>query len=173
MKKTAIYQRKRLHTSRGFNKWVQSPRWFVGFWIAVGVCLSVSSAADGPTAELTAGCSGGISGGSFGVTLRRGGEIVRWHMPSRHQEPEEFPMRSNPALTEQLLGEFDAIGFEQIDYQKKGDTTCSLSSGDGDTVHRVSWPIGDSEAPAKVTALARRIRALLDDASTSGTVPIE
>jgi len=39
MKKTAIYQRKRLHTSRGFNKWVQSPRWFVGFWIAVGVCL--------------------------------------------------------------------------------------------------------------------------------------
>ncbi len=39
MKKTAIYQRKRLHSSRGFNKWVQSPRWFVGFWIAVGVCL--------------------------------------------------------------------------------------------------------------------------------------
>jgi hypothetical protein len=41
MKKTAIYQRKRPHASRAFNKWVQSPRWFFGFWIAVGVCLIV------------------------------------------------------------------------------------------------------------------------------------
>ena len=41
MKKSAIYQRKRPGASRLSNKWIQSPRWFLGFWIAVGVCLIV------------------------------------------------------------------------------------------------------------------------------------
>ncbi len=41
MKKTAIYQRKRPEAPRWFNKWVQSPRWFAGFWIAVAACLVV------------------------------------------------------------------------------------------------------------------------------------
>jgi hypothetical protein len=41
IKKSAIYQRKRPHTARWYNRWVQSPRWFWGFWIAVGVCLAV------------------------------------------------------------------------------------------------------------------------------------
>ncbi len=41
MKKTAIYQRKRADAPWWFNKWVQSPRWFAGFWIAVAVCLLV------------------------------------------------------------------------------------------------------------------------------------
>lgn len=41
MKKTAIYQRKRVGGSQWFNKWVQSPLWFLGFWIAVLVCLAV------------------------------------------------------------------------------------------------------------------------------------
>jgi len=142
--------------------------------LAMGACLFAGSAAAEPEASVTAGCVGGISGGSFGVTIRRGGEIVRWHTSSRHEEPEEFPLESNLESTAALFGELDAIGFEQIDYQEKGDMTCSLSSGGGsNATHRVSWPIGDSEAPAKVTALARRIRALLDDASTSGTVSIE
>ncbi len=39
MKKTAIYQKKRPKASRMSNRWIQSPRWFLGFWIAVGVCL--------------------------------------------------------------------------------------------------------------------------------------
>ena len=41
MKKSALYQRKRPGASRLSNKWIQSPRWFLGFWIAVGVCLIV------------------------------------------------------------------------------------------------------------------------------------
>jgi hypothetical protein len=142
-------------------------------WIAIGVCIFASSVAGDPVAHVTAGCAGGISGGSFGVTMRRGGEIVRWHTSSRHEEPEEFSLRSNVELTEAVFGELDAIGFEQIDYQQTGDMTCSLSSGDSDATHRVTWPIGDSEAPAKVTALAKRIRELLDDAANAGTVPIE
>ncbi|MFT5142246.1 MAG: hypothetical protein ACI80V_002847 [Rhodothermales bacterium] len=44
MKQTAIYQRKRPTASPGFNKWVQSPRWFTGFWIAVVGCLAVFGA---------------------------------------------------------------------------------------------------------------------------------
>ncbi len=41
MKKTAIHQTKRRDDPRWFNKWVQSPRWFLGFWIAVAVCLAL------------------------------------------------------------------------------------------------------------------------------------
>lgn len=41
MQKQAIYQRKRPGGSEWFNKWVQSPLWFLGFWIAVAVCLIV------------------------------------------------------------------------------------------------------------------------------------
>ncbi len=41
MKQRVIYQRKRPGASRWFNKWVQSPRWFAGFWIAVAACLVV------------------------------------------------------------------------------------------------------------------------------------
>jgi hypothetical protein len=137
-------------------------------WVVAGACLLANSAAGDPASFVTAGCAGGISGGSFGVTLRRGGEIVRWHTASRHEDPEEFPMRSNSELTDEMLGELDAIGFEKIDYQKKGDMTCSLSSGNGDATHLVSWPIGDSEAPAKVASLAKRIRALIDDPGNSG-----
>lgn len=142
-------------------------------WIATSAWVLASSAAGGPLAYVTAGCAGGISGGSFGVTMRRGGEIVRWHASSRHREPEEFPLQSNFELTEKLFDELDAIGVEQIDYQQTGDMTCSLSTGESDATHRVSWPIGDSEAPAKVTALAKKIRALLDDPASSEPVPSE
>jgi hypothetical protein len=41
VQKTAIYQKKRPGASRWANKWVQSPRWFLGFGIAVLVCLVV------------------------------------------------------------------------------------------------------------------------------------
>ena len=44
MKHSAIYQKKRPTASRWFNKWVQSPVWFFGFWIAVAVCLVVYAA---------------------------------------------------------------------------------------------------------------------------------
>ena len=41
VQKTAIYQKKRPGASRWANKWIQSPRWFLGFGIAVAVCLVV------------------------------------------------------------------------------------------------------------------------------------
>ena len=40
MKAAAGRQRKRADGPRWFNKWVQSPRWFYGFWISVAACLS-------------------------------------------------------------------------------------------------------------------------------------
>lgn len=142
-------------------------------WIATGACLFASSAAAGPATEVSASCSTDVGGGRFGVTLRRGGEIVRWHASARYEDPEEFPMRSNPALTDPLLDEVDAMGFEQIEYQKTGDLTCSLVSGVGDSAHRVSWPLGDRNAPARVRQLASRIRALLDDSANLELQPTE
>ncbi len=130
-------------------------------------------AAADPIVEVTSDCRGGPGGGSFGVTLRGDGEIFRWHAASRHEEPEEIPMRSNPDLTRELIAELGEIGFEQIDYRKTGDTTCSLSSRSGETPHRVSWPIGDLEAPEKIRELAKRIRGLVDDPSRAEPLPVE
>ncbi len=39
VQKRAIHQTKRPDTSRWANKWIQSPLWFMGFGIAVAVCL--------------------------------------------------------------------------------------------------------------------------------------
>jgi hypothetical protein len=41
VQKTAIYQKKRAGASRWANKWIQSPQWFLGFAVAVAVCLIV------------------------------------------------------------------------------------------------------------------------------------
>lgn len=41
MKKTLIFQRKRPGSTLWFNKWVQSPAWFIGFWAVVAICLAV------------------------------------------------------------------------------------------------------------------------------------
>ena len=41
MKQTAIYQKKRAHHSKWFNKWIQSPRWFLGTGIASLLVLSI------------------------------------------------------------------------------------------------------------------------------------
>ena len=41
VQKRAIYQKKRAGASRWSNKWIQSPQWFMGFGIAVAVCLVV------------------------------------------------------------------------------------------------------------------------------------
>ncbi len=38
---TKGYPTKRAGASRWANTWVQSPRWFAGFWIAVALCLAV------------------------------------------------------------------------------------------------------------------------------------
>jgi len=41
IQKRAVYQKKRPGASRWANKWIQSPQWFLGFGIAVAVCLVV------------------------------------------------------------------------------------------------------------------------------------
>lgn len=41
MKKTAVYQKKRPQASRLSNRWIQSPRWFLGFLIVAGACLLI------------------------------------------------------------------------------------------------------------------------------------
>lgn len=41
VQKTAGRSTKRPGTTRWANTWVQSPPWFLGFWIAVAVCLTV------------------------------------------------------------------------------------------------------------------------------------
>ncbi|MDZ4698175.1 MAG: hypothetical protein SH809_00600 [Rhodothermales bacterium] len=44
MRKTAIYQRKRVNTPGWLNIWVQSPTWLLGFLAAVAVCVAVYGA---------------------------------------------------------------------------------------------------------------------------------
>ena len=62
MKQTAIHQTKRAHHSQWFNKWIQSPKWFVGFGIACLVSVVVY-AINAATSELDSGNVWGISYG--------------------------------------------------------------------------------------------------------------
>lgn len=144
--------------------------------ITTGVFLLANLGASADTAgsmsEVTASCEADVGGGRFGVTLRRGGEIVRWHAAARFDDPEEFPLQPNPALTDALIGEVDAMAFGEIEYRKTGESTCSLISVVGDTAHQVSWPLGDPAAPEKVRELASRIRALLEEPADSKLEPM-
>lgn len=117
-----------------------------------------------PDDALDSRCEGGPGGGGFGVTVRRSGDIVRWHTPSFHEEPEEFPIGTDAKLAAELFAEADEIGFASIVYSEKGNMTCALRADAAGTMHEVSWPIGSRDAPGRVVSLADRIRALVSTA---------
>lgn len=142
-------------------------------WRSVAIPCAVLVLCAGPVRagagdSITSGCRGGAGGGGFGVTVARDGEITRWHAPAFFSEPDEYPMRPDPALAARLFAELEAIGFAKTAYAKTGDMTCSLSLRAGDDVHEVSWPMGDPDAPAAVLEIARRIRELVDDPEITG-----
>ena len=62
MKQTAIYQKKRAHHSKWFNKWIQSPRWLVGTGIT-GLVALVIYAINALFSELHPGNAWGMSYG--------------------------------------------------------------------------------------------------------------
>ncbi len=68
MKKRAIYQQKRPHAPRWFNRWVQSPRWFLGFWIVVVLCL-VTYAANAWFGRVHPSSAWGLSYGTAAALL--------------------------------------------------------------------------------------------------------
>ena len=68
MKQTAIYQKKRAHHSKWFNKWVQSPRWFFGAGIACLVALSIY-AINAMVGELDPGNTWGLGYGIAAAVL--------------------------------------------------------------------------------------------------------
>ncbi len=72
MKKTAIYQPKRPGAPGWFNKWVQSPRWLIGFAIVATLCLAVYSVGamyGQTTAGSTLGMSYGVAAAIAGVAV--------------------------------------------------------------------------------------------------------
>ncbi len=139
----------------------------------VALLLTVASGggADPGSDEISSSCRGGAGGGGFGVTVRRGGEIVRWHVPTFFSEPEEVPMRSNAEMSRDLFEELSEIGFAGIEYEKKGDMTCTLSLRSRAGMHAVSWPMGDPNAPTRLRDIARRIRHLVDIPANTSVRP--
>jgi len=72
MKKAAIYQQKRAGAPGWFNKWVQSPRWLLGFAIVATLCLAVYAAGTvygQSTAASTLGMAYGIAAAIVGVAV--------------------------------------------------------------------------------------------------------
>jgi hypothetical protein len=112
----------------------------------------------GPT-QLSATCSGGVTGGGTGVSLARDGALYRWSRRAAGAPPESTFVRSDPALAAAAFAELDAMRFASIEYSNPSNVTCSLGTSGGGAEHSVSWGIADEKAPTRARALFDRLRA--------------
>ena len=124
--------------------------------------IAACSGPAGADDSITSGCSGGITGGGYGVTVERDGRIYRWHAPTSHDARDEVEVRNDPTEASQLFASLDEMGFVAMGYQETGDMTCSLTVVSGESEHAVTWPHGQTGAPAEARAMAERLLAFLE-----------
>jgi len=133
----------------------------VAMILAVFACLSAFALAESGTADsVSAGCSGGFTGGGSGAIIRRDGLILRWSRPTYRDAVEETILRSDPEEARSVFTQLDQMNFSSISYSKPGNMTCSVTFRQGPSSHAVSWEPGDPMAPSPVVDLAWRLQRL-------------
>ena len=118
---------------------------------------AASQQTNGPSLErahadegaVTASCSGGVTGGGSGVTLRSDHHVVSWQKATAGAARTETDLGGDDTFFADIHRHLQTAGFANIHYNQTANMTCSLTAGD----HSVSWPQGDPNAPASVLAI--------------------
>lgn len=111
-----------------------------------------------PGDTVSAGCTGGISGGGGGLLVTGKGEIVEWGQTTFAPPKTYRLVRVDTAAAAGIFRELARIGFRKLPAGEPANMTCSIDLSGPSGSHSVSWPI--DRPPATVKPLWARLRAL-------------
>ena len=102
---------------------------------------------------LTAGCSGGVTGGGAGTFVTASGEFYRYqrNRPAPNAKRELTFVRRDSAEAARLVMAAEQAGITRIKYSVPANMTCHLTLDRSGTSYDVAWPMG--VVPAEIRAL--------------------
>jgi hypothetical protein len=129
---------------------------FIALRTAVALCVFAAACAGAARAPVpviqavSAGCSGGFSGGGEHTTLTRNGSLYRVRRVTAGTPSESTLVRRDTALARDIFARLDAMRFLEIKFSEPANMTCSLSVRADTLDHAVAWGIGTDKAPQAV-----------------------
>jgi len=99
---------------------------------------------------VSAGCSGGFSGGGEHTTLARDGSLYHVRQVTAGTPSESTLVRRDTALARDVFARLDEMRFLQINFSEPANMTCSVSARADTLEHAVAWGIGTDAAPKAV-----------------------
>lgn len=120
-----------------------------------------------PGDTVSAGCTGGISGGGGGLLVTGKGEIVEWGQTTFAPPKTYRLVRVDTAAAAGIFRELARIGFRKLPAGEPANMTCSIEVSGPSGSHSVSWPTG--KPPSAVKPLYEKLRALDPGALSSRT----
>ncbi len=113
--------------------------------------------------EMWSGCTGGITGGSTGVTLSRDGRLWRWQRSRAGSELKQRQlMGTDVDAATRLFDQAKLGGFKAIEYRESGNRTCWVELFENGDLHGVYWA-DPSMAPALAIGLFDKMHELQRD----------
>lgn len=108
---------------------------------------------------VSAGCSGGFSGGGEHTTLTRDGSLYRVRQVTAGTPSESTLVRRDTALARDVFARLDEMRFLQINFSEPANMTCSLSVRADTLDHAVAWGINTDAAPKAVRDLFELLKS--------------
>ncbi len=140
---------------------IDRPRWLLLsiLLLSPSLALAQPSAEGESRATIDTGCTGGVTGGGNGVALAATGHFVAWTQPTAGAPRDQTDLGVDKALVVELIAALEGINFSTIEFDVRGNMTCSLTFGG----HTVAWPTGNAEIPGAVVELHERLMEIARD----------
>lgn len=123
---------------------------FAVFAVLTSACAGAARAPVPVIQMVSAGCSGGFTGGGNHTTLTRDGSLYRVRQVTAGTAAESTLVRRDTALARDVFARLDEMRFLQINFSEPSNMTCSVSVRADTLIHAVAWGINTDAAPKAV-----------------------
>ena len=118
--------------------------------VFAAACVGAARAPAPVIQSVSAGCSGGFTGGGNSTSLTRDGSLYHIRRITAGTPSESTLVRTDTALARDVFARLDAMRFLQIEFSEPANMTCSLSVRADTLEHAVAWGINTDAAPKAV-----------------------
>ena len=118
--------------------------------VSTAACAGAARAPVPVIQLVSAGCSGGFSGGGEHTTLTRDGSLYRVRQVTAGTPSESTLVRRDTALARDVFARLNEMRFLEINFAEPANMTCSLTVRADTLDHAVAWGIGTDKAPQAV-----------------------
>jgi hypothetical protein len=125
----------------------------LAFTVFVAFTAACTGAARAPVPVIqtvSAGCSGGFTGGGNHTTLTRDGSLYSVRQVTAGTPSESTLVRQDTALARDVFARLDEMRFLEINFSEPSNMTCSVSVRADTLEHAVAWGINTDAAPKAV-----------------------